>query len=41
MADYLDQFSSGEIAANFTLRDLERFLEPQGSKLGDFGLPQP
>jgi len=40
MADYLDQFSSAEIAADFTLRDLERFLKAQGSKLVDFGLPQ-
>jgi len=41
MADYLDQFSSAKIAADFTLRDLERFLKAQGSKLDDFDLPQP
>jgi len=41
MADYLDEFSSAEIAVDFTLRDLERFLKAQGSKLVDFGLPQP
>jgi len=41
MADYRDQFSSPEIAADFTLRDLARFLKAQGSKLGDLGLPQP
>jgi len=41
MADYLDEFSRAEIAADFTLRDLERFLKAQDSKLVDFGLPQP
>ena len=41
MADYLDQFSSAEIAADSALRDLERFLKAQGSRLVDFGLPQP
>jgi len=41
MADYLDQFSSAEIAADYTLGDRERFLKGQGSKLGDFDLPQP
>jgi len=39
MADYHDEFSSAQIAANFTLPDLERFLKAQGSKLVDLGLP--
>jgi len=30
MADYLDEFSSAEMAADFTLRDLDRFLKAQG-----------
>ncbi|RPA91335.1 hypothetical protein L873DRAFT_1848340 [Choiromyces venosus 120613-1] len=41
MADYLDQFSSAELATDLALHDLERYLNTQSSKLADFGLPQP
>ncbi|CUS06638.1 unnamed protein product [Tuber aestivum] len=41
MADYLDQFRSAELTTDFALSDLERYLNSQGSKLADFGLPQP
>jgi len=41
MADYLDQYSSADLATDSSLRDLERYLNTQGSRLADFGLPQP
>ncbi|RPB02902.1 hypothetical protein L873DRAFT_1841541 [Choiromyces venosus 120613-1] len=41
IADYLDQFGSAELATDLALRDLERYLNTQSSKLADFGLPQP
>ena len=41
MADYLDQYSSADLATESSLRDLGRYLNTQGSRLADFGLPQP
>ena len=41
MADYLDQYNSAELATDLALRDLDRYLRTQGSRLADFGLPQP
>jgi len=41
MADYLDQYTSAEVATNLALHDLARYLSTQGSRLADFGLPQP
>ena len=40
MADYLDQYTSAEVATNLALHDLARYLSTQGSRLADFGLPQ-
>jgi len=41
MADYLDEYNSAQVATDLALRDLERYLSTQDSRLANFGLPQP
>ena len=40
-ADYLDTYQSPQVATDYCLSDLSRFLRAQGARLVDFGLPGP